>query len=42
MVLTSLPDEEAQVDFGYIGTISLTNGKYKKAWVFVMELRYSR
>lgn len=42
MVLTSLPGEEAQVDFGYIGTIKLTNTKYKKAWVFVMQLSYSR
>jgi transposase len=42
MVLHSLPGEEAQVDFGYIGTIRLKNGKYKKAWIFVMELSYSR
>ena len=42
MVLHSLPGEEAQVDFGYIGTIKLPDGKYKKAWVFVMELSYSR
>lgn len=42
MVMHSLPGEEAQVDFGYIGTIKLTDGKYKKAWVFVMELSYSR
>lgn len=42
MVLHSLPGEEAQVDFGYIGTIRMKNGKYKKAWVFVMELSYSR
>ncbi len=42
MVLHSLPGEEAQVDFGYIGTIRMKDGKYKKAWVFVMELSYSR
>lgn len=42
MVLHSLPGEEAQVDFGYIGTIRLQDGKYKKAWIFVMELSYSR
>lgn len=42
MVLNSLPGEEAQVDFGYIGTIKLKNGKRKKAWVFVIELSYSR
>lgn len=41
MVLHSLPGEEAQVDFGYIGTLKV-NGKYKKAWVFVMVLCYSR
>lgn len=42
MVLTSLPGEEAQVDFGYIGMIKNTSGKYQKAWIFVMELSYSR
>lgn len=41
MVITSLPGEEAQVDFGYIGHIKV-NGKPKKAWVFVMSLSYSR
>lgn len=41
MVLHCLPGEEAQVDFGYIGTLKI-NGKYKKAWVFVMVLCYSR
>lgn len=41
MVLHSLPGEEAQVDFGYIGTIPV-DGKPKKAWVFVMSLSYSR
>lgn len=42
MVLHSLLGEEAQVDFGYIGNIKLPDGKYKKAWIFVMELSYSR
>lgn len=42
MVLNSLPGEEAQVDFGYIGTIKLNNGQSKKAWIFVMTLSYSR
>ena len=42
MVLHSLPGEEGQVDFGYVGTIKLKNGKYKKAWIFVMELSSSR
>jgi transposase len=41
MVLHCMPGEEAQVDFGYIGTLKV-NGKYKKAWVFVMVLCYSR
>jgi transposase len=41
MVLTALPGEEAQVDFGYIGIIK-TDGKAKKAWIFVMSLSYSR
>jgi len=41
MALHSLPGEEAQVDFGYIGTINV-GGHAKKAWVFVMSLSYSR
>ncbi len=41
MVMQSLPGEEAQVDFGYIGTLKV-NGKPKKAWIFVMSLSYSR
>ncbi len=41
MILDSLPGEEAQVDFGYIGTLNVA-GKPKKAWVFVMSLSYSR
>ncbi|AZT91627.1 IS21 family transposase [Caldicellulosiruptor changbaiensis] len=41
MVLTTLPAEEAQVDFGYIGKIKV-DGKFKKAWVFTMVLSYSR
>ncbi len=41
MILDSLPGEEAQVDFGYIGTLNVA-GKAKKAWVFVMSLSYSR
>ncbi len=42
MVLTALPGEEAQVDFGYIGTLALQDVRRKKAWVFTMELSYSR
>lgn len=41
MVLTTLPGEEAQVDFGYIGLLNV-NGKPKKAWIFTMVLSYSR
>lgn len=41
MVLHSLPGEEAQVDFGYIGTLKV-NGVPRRAWVFVMSLSYSR
>lgn len=41
MVLHSLPGEEAQVDFGYIGTLNF-QGKRRKAWIFVMTLSYSR
>lgn len=41
MVLHSLPGEEAQVDFGYIGTVKVS-GTPRKAWVFVMSLSYSR
>lgn len=40
MVLHFLPDE-AQVDFGYIGTLKV-NGTPRKAWIFVMSLSYSR
>jgi transposase len=41
MVIETLPGEEAQVDFGYIGTLNI-GSKRKKAWVFVMTLSYSR
>lgn len=41
MVLHSLPGEEAQVDFGYIGTLKV-NGTPRKAWIFVMSLSHSR
>lgn len=41
MVIDTLPGEESQVGFGYIGTLNLSN-KRKKAWVFVMTLSYSR
>jgi transposase len=41
MVLNSLPGEEAQVDFGYIGMLKV-KGKNRKAWVFIMTLSYSR
>lgn len=41
MVMHSLPGEEAQVDFGCIGTLKV-GGKPRKAWAFVMSLLYSR
>jgi len=41
MVMHCLPGEEAQVDFGYIGTLNV-GGKARKAWVFIMVLGYSR
>jgi transposase len=41
MVLHSLPGEEAQVDFGFIGTLNV-GGKVRKAWIFIMVLSYSR
>ena len=41
MVLHSHPGEEAQVDFGYIGTLNIGDQR-KKAWIFVMSLSYSR
>lgn len=42
MVNNTLPAEEAQVDFGYVGKIPDSTGKTKKAWVFSMVLSYSR
>jgi len=41
MVLNTELGEEAQVDYGYIGTLPV-GGKRKKSWVFVMTLSYSR
>ena len=41
MVLHSLPGEEAQVDFGFIGTL-IVGGRARKAWIFIMVLSYSR
>ncbi len=38
----SLPGEEAQVDFGYVGRVPDYNVKLRKAWVFNMRLSYSR
>ncbi|MEA1939717.1 MAG: IS21 family transposase [Candidatus Caldatribacteriota bacterium] len=37
----TLPGEEAQVDFGYVG-YTLYKGKKRKTWVFNMRLSYSR
>lgn len=38
----TLPGEESQVDFGYVGRLPDSTGKIKKAWVFNMRLSYSR
>ena len=40
-VLDALPGEEAQVDFGLGAPTRLTNGKYRKPYLFVMTLKYS-
>jgi transposase len=37
----TLPGEEAQVDFGYLG-YTMYQGKKRKTWVFNMRLSYSR
>ena len=42
MVNNTLPAEEAQVDFGYIGKIPDENGVIRKAWEFCMILSNSR
>jgi hypothetical protein len=39
--LHTLPGEEAQVDFGYLG-YTMYQGKKRKTWVFNMRLSYSR
>jgi len=39
--LETPPGEEAQVDFG-LGAPTLYQGRYKKPWLFVMTLSYSR
>lgn len=38
----TLPGEEAQVDFGYVGLSMDNNAKKRKTWVFNMRLSYSR
>lgn len=40
-VLESLPGEEAQVDFGQGALTRVTNGKYRRPYLFVMTLKYS-
>lgn len=41
--LETLPGQEAQVDFGYVGyMVDPLRGKRRKAYVFVMTLSYSR
>ncbi|MEA1964443.1 MAG: IS21 family transposase [Candidatus Aerophobetes bacterium] len=38
----TLPGEETQVDFGYVGLTPGNLGKRRKTWVFNMRLSYSR
>jgi transposase len=38
----TLPGEEAQVDFGYVGKLPDSQGRLRKAWVFNMRLSFSR
>ena len=40
--INTLPGEEAQVDFGYVGITKDDTGKNRKTWVFNMRLSYSR
>jgi transposase len=40
--LPTVPGQEAQVDFGYIGKIPDENKKLRKAWVFCFTLSHSR
>lgn len=40
-VLTSLPGEEAQVDFGQGALTRTATGKYRRPWLFVLSLKYS-
>jgi transposase len=40
-VLDALPGEEAQVDFGLGALTRLSNGKYRRPFLFVMTLKYS-
>jgi len=40
--INTLPGEEAQVDFGYVGITRDDDGKNRKTWVFNMRLSYSR
>ncbi|MGC8746631.1 MAG: IS21 family transposase [Candidatus Saccharicenans sp.] len=38
----SLPGEEAQVDFGYAGRLSDSEGRLRKAWVFCYGFSFSK
>ena len=38
----NLPGEEAQVDFGYVGRLRDTAGRFRKAWVFCFGLSFSK
>ena len=40
--INTLPGEEAQVDFGYVGLTLDNYGKRRRTWVFCITLSYSR
>lgn len=40
--IETMPGEEAQVDFGYVGLTPDNLGKRRKTWIFNMKLSYSR
>jgi len=42
VVQETVPGEEAEVDFGYLGILPAPTGERKKTWGFVMTLSYSR
>lgn len=42
VVQETIPGEEAESDFGYLGVLPAPNGEKKRTWGFVMTLGYSR